>query len=417
MTDPISPPPKKNPQARTRTPTLPPLTRSRAALGLTAAAAEGRFMLQVCDGCGAVQYPPRDACVQCLSTALTWRDVTPAGRLIATTRVHASPDPYFRERLPWRTGTVQLDAGPSVICHLHGDCESGARVRLINRLDKAGHGVIMALPEEATPNMADDPQLREMTADPKHRRVLITDARAPDAPALAKAMLEAGASTVFLGEAEGWRPWPGREALAAMEGVSILPLDVTDTSSARELAGEIGGKTDILINNARFIRPGGMFDRGDTVFPGREMEVNYLGLLRLAQAFGPAMRGRGADGVNSAAAWVNILSAHALINAPDHATFCASQAAALSLSQALRAELRAGGVKVMNLYVGPTDDDWHQPLPPPKVAPAALARSLVAGLRDGLEEVHCGDVARDIAERWRRDPKVLEREIGQEGLG
>ena len=61
MTSPIRPK-RKNPILRTRMPTLPPGARSRVALGLTAAAAEGRFELQVCVDCGAVQYPPREAC-------------------------------------------------------------------------------------------------------------------------------------------------------------------------------------------------------------------------------------------------------------------------------------------------------------------------------------------------------------------
>lgn len=65
----------------------------------------------------------------------------------------------------------------------------------------------------------------------------------------------------------------------------------------------------------------------------------------------------------------------------------------------------------MCVYAGPLDDDWHQPLPPPKVAPGALARSIVDGLQRGLEDVYCGDVAKDIADRWRRDPGILEREI------
>ena len=47
MTTPISPPPRKNPQKRTRVPVEPPDSRSRAALGLSVAAARGRFMLQV----------------------------------------------------------------------------------------------------------------------------------------------------------------------------------------------------------------------------------------------------------------------------------------------------------------------------------------------------------------------------------
>ena len=37
--------------------------------------------------------------------------------------------------------------------------------------------VAFARPEEETPNMDDDRQWREMTADPKFRRVLVTNGR------------------------------------------------------------------------------------------------------------------------------------------------------------------------------------------------------------------------------------------------
>ncbi len=411
MTEPLKPPPKKNPQKRTRQPTRPSHFRSRAALGLAAAAAEGRFMLQVCAECGALQYPPRDACARCLSTDLVWRDVDPKGAVIAETTVRTSTNVYFRERTPWRVGTVRLDAGPSIICHLHGDAEVEGRVRLVNRLDKAGQAALFALPEGGAPNLEDDPQMREMTCDPKFRRVLIAEARNPNAVALAEAFAAAEASIIFVGEAESWRPYPHQERLKAVKNVEILPLDVTDTKSVQELAGEISGKTDILVNNAQFVRPGGLFERGDVVFAREEMEVNYFGLMRLAQAFGPVMRARGADGDNSAAAWVNVLSVYAWTNAPDFAPFSASNAAALSLSQALRADLAPGGVRVLNAFVGPTEDEWRQPLPPPKLVPQAVAKAVIAALEDGLEDVFIGDVARDVIDRWRAGPKILEREM------
>ena len=414
MTAPLTPPPKKNPEKRTLSPTLPPEARSRAAMGLTAAAAEGRFMLQVCGECGEVIYPARDACNRCLSVDLRWQDVDPRGALLAEIAVRTSTNLYFRERAPWRTGTVKMDAGPVVICHIHGDVAPRARVLLTLRLDRAGQGVLLAMPETPTLLMEDDPQLRAMTSDPKLRRVLIVDARSDNAPAIAAALQKAGATTIFAGEAENWRPNPQRAALQALD-VQILPLDVTDTKSVRELAGQIGGKVDILINNARFVRPGGVLDRGDTAFAQQEFDVNVLGLMRLAQAFGPGMCARTADGVNSAVAWVNILSAYALVNLPEFGSFAASQAAALSLGQSLRGEFRASGLRVMHVFVGPTDDDWHQPLPPPKVAPASLAADLVRGLQAGVEDVYSGDVARDLAERLRAGPKVLEREMTMGG--
>ncbi|MDU8926735.1 SDR family NAD(P)-dependent oxidoreductase [Alisedimentitalea sp. MJ-SS2] len=411
MTERLKPPPRKNPQKRTVSPTSPPAMRSRASLGISAAAAEGRFMLQVCGECHAVQYPARDACCKCLSVDLPWQDVDPAGQLLAETTIRTSTNLYFRERSPWRTGSVKLDAGPVIIAHVHGDVERGARVRLENKLDRSGQGVLLAMPEERSPDMEDDPQLRAMSSDPKLRRVLIADGRNSNAVALAQALAEAGTSMIFVGESESWRPNPNRSALEKVPGVEMMALDVTDTSSVRELAGEIGGKTDILINNARFVRPGGVLERGDTAFAHDEMEVNYLGLMRLAQAFGPGMCGRTADGVNSAVAWVNVISAYALVNASDYGCFSASNAAAFSLSQSLRAEFRASGLRLMNVFVGPTEDDWHQPLPPPKVMPKALARDVVKGLRDGLEDVYCGDVAKDLRERFMAGPKILEREM------
>ncbi len=417
MVDPLTPPPKKNPQQRTVSPTRPPEARSRAALGLSVAAATGRFALQSCTECGTVQYPPRDACENCLGTDLPWKDVTPEGVILAQTTVRASTKLYFRERTPWRTGTVALDAGPVVICHLHSDCERNSRVVVVNRLDLSGQGVLLALPHESTLNMEDDPQLRALSCTPKLRRILITDARNPNTKALASSLLDAGASTVFIGESENWRPNPQRESLQAMHNVSLLPLDVTDTSSVKRLAAEIGGKTDILINNARFIRPGGVLARGDTAFAHDEMNVNYLGLMRLAQAFGPGMCSRTSDGVNSAVAWVNLLSVHSLSNTPDYGCFSASNAAARSLSQSLRAEFRASGLRVMNVYTGPTDDDWYQPVPPPKVLPTALARTVVDGLQRGLEETYCGDIAKDILQRYLHNPAILERETTLAGDG
>ena len=417
MTEPLKKPPRKDPQKRTVSPTLPPASRSRKALGFLVAAAEGRFALQQCDDCQTVCHPPREACPKCLSLNLFWRDMPTGGELVAETIIRTSTNSYFRERTPWRTGTVKLDAGVTVMAHIHGDVEQGTRVRMIARTDKSGKGVMMALPEQETKNMADDRQLRELTCDPKHRRVLVTDCRTASGQALAKALSDAGASIVFAGISEAWRPYQGAEALAAIANVEIVPLDLTDTTSVKELAGEIGGKVDILVNNAEYVRPGGALDRDDVVTARDEMEVNYFGPLRLMQAFGGAMRSRGADGVNSACAWVQISSVYALANWPAYGCTSASQAAAVSLGQSLRGELAGSGVKVVNVFSGPLEEDWRQPLPPPKVTPQVLARDVVSGLRQGIEEIVVGDVAKDFMRRFREDPRVVERELtGIEGI-
>ena len=417
MTMPLIRPPRKNPVLRTRQMNLPPGARGRVALGLTAAAAEGRFELQTCEDCGAVQYPPREVCHKCLSAALRWREQGGEGELLGSTTLHHSNDLFFRERLPWRLGLVHLDAGPTLMVHLHGEVgDAPQRVRVGARLDRAGQAVLIGFPNEGSPHMADDKMLREMTSDPKFRKVLVTDGKTETGQAIVRALVKAGADIVWVGHAEPWKKMgDGLDDISALPQVTLVPLDLTNGRQVTELAGSIGGKVDIVINNAEVHRTFGIGARRGTDVARAEMDINYFGLLRLAQEFGPALKGRSADGVTGATAWVNLLSIYALSNFPPHGTFSASKAAALSLAQCLRAEMRPAGIRVINVFPGPIDDEWNQHTPPPKLAPTALANAIVKALRDGVEDVYPGDVAQEWLERWRDNPKVLERELAAGG--
>ena len=259
--------------------------------------------------------------------------------------------------------------------------------------------------------MANDTMLREMTSDPRFRKVLVTDGKSEVGQAMVHALVKAGADIVWVGHAEPWKNYGGLEDITALPQVTLVPLDLTNGRSVTELAGEIGGKVDIVVNNAEVHRTFGIAGRRGTDVAKLEMEINYFGLLRLAQEFGPALRGRSADGVTSATAWVNLLSIYALSNFPPHGTFSASKAAAYSLAQCLRAEMRPAGIRVVNVFPGPIDDEWNQHMPPPKLAPAALAKAIVKALREGVEDVYPGDVAQEWLERWRDNPKALEREL------
>ena len=401
-------PKRKNPVLRTRLPTLPPAARSRIALGLTAAAAMGRFELQQCKDCGTVQYPPREACQKCLSTRILWKAQADGGELLARTVLHHSNDLFFRERLPWRLGLVKLDCGPTVVAHLHESVEKKVKVRAM--LDRAGQAVLAALPEKEV-NVAEDRQLREFTCDPKFRKVFITDGKTSLGQELVRKMASAGADLIWVGHSEPWKKFSGFAELKNIPQVTLLPLDLTDSKNVREVAAEIGAKVDIVVNNAEHHRAFGIGNRAGVETARAEMDINYFGLLRLAQELGPVMRARGADGQSSAVAWVNVLSIYALANFPPHGTFSASKAAAHSLAQCLRAEMRPAGVRVVNVFPGPIDDEWNQLLPPPKLTPAALASAILKALREGIEDVYPGDVAQEWLARWRDNPKALEREL------
>ncbi len=419
MTMPLMRPKRKNPVIRTRQMSLPPGARSRVALGMTAAAAEGLFELQQCQDCGGVIYPAREACPTCLSSRLKWTPQSGNGRLLSATTLHHSNDLFFRERLPWRLGMVQLANGPTLMVHLHNEVpdpiDAPLPVRVTARLDRSGQAVLIGFPIEGSLNMADDKMLREMTSDPKFRKVLITDGKTAVGQALAQAFAKAGADLIWVGHAEPWKRLPGWSDLTSIPQVTLVPLDLTNGRSVDELAGSIGGKVDIVVNNAEVHRTYGIGDRRGTDVAKAEMDTNYFGALRLAQAFSGALMGRAADGVTNATAWVNVLSIYALSNFPSHGTYSASKAAAYSLAQCLRAEMRPSGIRVINVFPGPIDDEWNQSMPPPKLAPAALANAIIKALRDGVEDVYPGDVAQEWLERWKDNPKVLERELAAGG--
>jgi short-subunit dehydrogenase len=141
------------------------------------------------------------------------------------------------------------------------------------------------------------------------------------------------------------------------------------------------------------------------------MDIHYFGLLRLAQALAPGMRARAATPNSTVTAWVNLLSIYALSSAPTRSTYSASKAAAHSLSQWLRAQMQPAGIRVINVFPGPVEDERHREVPGPKIAPVTLARAMVKALQDGIEDVYPGEVAQDWYTRWRESPKVLERTL------
>ncbi|WP_417248653.1 SDR family oxidoreductase [Celeribacter sp.] len=415
MTQELKRPGRKNPLSRTHLPLLPPDVRSVPSLGLLPGAAEGRFALQKCTGCGTFIYPVRDVCPNCLGQNLIFDDAPRGGELLAATVIDITADPYYRQRPPMRQGLVKSDAGVEMVAILHGDCPDTGRVRLSLKLDRAGNAVVFAHPETGGgPNAEDDPAWRELTAQPKYRRVLITDARSPVTIPLVKEFQKAGADEIRVGVAERWKPSPMIDALEAMDGVMLVDLNLRDERSVKDLASDIGGKTEILVHNAFHFRPGRMFETGQVLRAKDALDISALGFMRLAHFFGPALAGRGADGVRSGAAWVNVLSIWAQSGRPAYAAYSAAQAAELSLAQSLRGEMAQGGVRVMNIFTGAIEDPWFESLPPPKTAPAAIAKGILKALNEGLEDLYIGPEAQDFQQRMARNPKEIERLMWRE---
>ena len=410
MVEPMAPQ-KKNPLKKTAVALLPPGARSRGAQLLIPVAGRGDFRLQCCGGCGRFLWPMHEACPDCLSSDLPLMPASRAGQVISATTAEVPADSYFRAHAPWRVGLVQMDCGPQALVHLHPGAGQGSRVRLSLVLDRAGQAVLHAAPEQEQ-DMTADPQLHAMGTDPKGCRILITDARHIAARPLAQALLKSGAVKVWLGVPEGWKPFDA-SALQDMPGVTLVPLDLQSDRSVQDLATDIGAKIDILINTADLPRPGPASAPAAPAQARAMMEVTAFGLMRLLRSFAPVMAMRGADGARPARSWVNLVPVFARVPHPGFAGYAAAHAAALALVPALRATLAPGGVRLMTAVTGPTDTDWFDAFPHPKLSGAAIAKPLVAALQQGLEEVVIGDLARDWLDRQAQNPRALENELAR----
>jgi short-subunit dehydrogenase len=111
------------------------------------------------------------------------------------------------------------------------------------------------------------------------------------------------------------------------------------------------------------------------------METNYFGSMRMARAFAPVLRDNGGG------ALVNVLSVLSFISMPQGATYSASKAAAWSLTNALRIELRHQGTLVVAVHAGFIDTDMAAGVTGDKITPRSVAEQIVAALAADEEEV------------------------------
>ena len=111
------------------------------------------------------------------------------------------------------------------------------------------------------------------------------------------------------------------------------------------------------------------------------METNFFGSMRMARAFAPFLRRNGGG------ALVNMLSVLSFMSVPQGATYSASKAAAWSLTNSLRIELRRQGTLVVAVHAGYIDTDMAAGVSAEKVSPQSVADQIVAAITSGAEEV------------------------------
>jgi short-subunit dehydrogenase len=239
-----------------------------------------------------------------------------------------------------------------------------------------------------------------MTETIKDSIVLITGATGAIAQALIAGLNARGARKIYAAARDV-------SSLAASERLVPIKMDVTSDDDVTRAAAQATDVT-LLINNAGVNHNTAFLLAPDLAIAREEFECNYLAPLRVVRAFAPAL-------IANKGAVLNMLTILARVNLPLMGSYCASKAAALSLTQGLRAELGAKGVRVAAALPGAVDTRMTAGLPIPKMSPADAATEILDGFEKGEEEIYVGDMARGLAAGLASDPKGVERQLASPG--
>lgn len=224
---------------------------------------------------------------------------------------------------------------------------------------------------------------------------LVTGANRGLGQALVAALVEAGAAKVYAAARH-----PGPTSAAAR--VVPLRLDTTRPEQAAAAVAQAGDVT-LLINNAGALHSYDLLaaTRADL---DADLAVNVFGTLAVIKAFLPVL-----ERASAGATVVNVLSLTALASFPALGGYSASKAAAYSMTQALRPQLKARHIDLLAVLPGPIDTDMVKGLSLPKASPADTARGVLAGIARGDEEIFPDPMAEQMGALWRRNPKDIER--------
>ena len=224
------------------------------------------------------------------------------------------------------------------------------------------------------------------------KTVLITGANRGIGRALVEEALRRGARRVYAGTRGPFEHSDNR--------VTSLTLDVTNAQQIQRAANEIDS-LDVLVNNAGVA----MYDDlSNREVIEQHLAVNLFGPLSVTWAFLPLLK-------QSRGAIVNNLSTSAVAALPIIPGYSISKAAALSMTQSLRALLAGQGLTVHAILTGPVDTDMTRSVDFAKASPESVAVAIFDGLEKGEEEIFPDPMSQSIADGWRNGvAKALERQ-------
>ncbi len=198
------------------------------------------------------------------------------------------------------------------------------------------------------------------------------------------------------------------DPLVKKHGGLVVPLalDVTEQAQVDAVA-EAAQDVTLLLNNAGVLDGRSLLEAPNLSGFEGEMAVNVFGLARMCQAFAPIVEANGGGAI------VNMLSVACLVQYPPNGTYTATKAAAMSLTEVMKFELRDRGVEVFGIYAGWIDTEMAGHAAVDKASPDEVARNTMLGIETGDSDIDATAGVAQTRTALRDDPEGLRADVWQ----
>lgn len=182
-----------------------------------------------------------------------------------------------------------------------------------------------------------------------------------------------GKAAALLFAEKGWnviatmrRPEDGTDL--TQQGITVLPLDVTDPGQIREAVQKAlaTGDVDVVFNNAGYGLAGPLEGTGDEQLV-RQVNTNLLGVVRVTQAFIPYFREK------KSGLFITTTSIGGLVTFPFNSLYHATKWALEGWSESMAFELSRFGIGIKTVSPGGIHTDF-------------ISRSLVIASHEAYDE-------------------------------